>query len=52
MAVWCVVIVSVDVVNVSIGTANLSNATGNVCLVRIALTSGQSITALSIGVAA
>jgi hypothetical protein len=36
----------------TLGTANLSNATGNVCLVRIALTSGQSITALSIGVAA
>jgi len=34
----------------TLGTANLSNATGNVCLVRIALTSGQSITALSIGV--
>ena len=36
----------------TIGTANLSNATGNVCLVRIALTSGQSVTGLSIGVAA
>ena len=36
----------------TIGTANLSNATGNVCLIRIALTSGQSISALSIGVAA
>jgi hypothetical protein len=36
----------------TLGTANLSNATGNVCLVRIALTSGQSVTALSIGVAA
>ena len=36
----------------TIGTANLSNATGNVCLIRIALTSGQSVTGLSIGVAA
>ena len=36
----------------TLGTANLSNATGNVCLVRIALTSGQSISSLSIGVAA
>ena len=36
----------------TLGTANLSNANNNVCLVRIALTSGQSITALSIGVAA
>ena len=36
----------------TLGTANLSNATGNVCLIRIALTSGQSVTALSIGVAA
>ena len=35
----------------TLGTANLSNATGNVCLVRIALTSGQKVTALSIGVA-
>jgi len=30
----------------------MTNATGNVVLVRIALTSGQSVTALSIGVAA
>ena len=36
----------------TLGTANLSNATSNVCLIRIALTSGQSVTALSIGVAA
>jgi len=36
----------------TLGTANLSNATNNVCLIRIALTSGQSVTALSIGVAA
>ena len=33
----------------TLGTANLSNATGNVCLVRIALASGQSVSALSIG---
>ena len=33
----------------TLGTANLSNATNNVCLVRIALTSGQSISSLSIG---
>jgi hypothetical protein len=36
----------------TLGTANMSNATSNVVLVRIALTSGQSVTALSIGVAA
>ena len=28
----------------------MSNATGNVLLVRIALTSGQSISAISVGV--
>lgn len=33
------------------GTENMANATGNVSLVRIALTSGQSISSLSIGVA-
>jgi hypothetical protein len=33
----------------TLGTANLSNATNNVCLVRIALASGESISALSIG---
>jgi len=33
----------------TLGTANLSNATNNVCLVRIALASGQSVSALSIG---
>ena len=32
----------------TLGTENLSNATANVALVRIALTSGQSVTALSI----
>jgi hypothetical protein len=36
----------------TLGSENMSNATGNVVLVRIALTSGQSVTALSIGVAA
>ena len=35
----------------TLGSENLSNATGNVLLVRIALTSGQSITSLSIGAA-
>lgn len=35
----------------TLGTENGSNATGNVILVRIALTSGQSVTALSVGVA-
>mgnify|MGYP003320870624 FL=1 len=33
----------------TLGEENMSNATGNVVLVRIALTSGQSVTALSIG---
>ena len=33
----------------TLGTANLSNATNNVCLVRIALASGESISSLSIG---
>ena len=32
----------------TLGSENLSNATGNVCLIRIALTSGQSITSLNI----
>jgi hypothetical protein len=36
----------------TLGTENMSNAQDNVVLVRIALTSGQSVTALSIGVAA
>jgi len=36
----------------TLGSENMSNATGNVVLVRIALTSGQSITSLSIGAAA
>ena len=35
----------------TLGTENMANATGNVALVRIALTSGQSITSLGIGVA-
>jgi len=35
----------------TLGSENGSNATGNVILVRIALTSGQSVTALSVGVA-
>lgn len=32
----------------TLGSENLSNATGNVLLVRIALTSGQSVTSLSV----
>lgn len=32
----------------TLGSENLSNATSNVCLIRIALTSGQSITSLNI----
>ena len=32
----------------TLGTENMSNATGNVCLVRIALTSGQTVTTLGI----
>ena len=32
----------------TLGSENLSNATGNVALVRIALTSGQSVTSLSV----
>jgi len=35
----------------TLGSENGTNATGNVVLVRIALTSGQSVTALSVGVA-
>ena len=35
----------------TLGSENMSNATGNVVLIRIALTSGQSITSLSIGAA-
>ena len=35
----------------TLGTENMANATGNVALVRIALSSGQSISNLSIGVA-
>jgi len=36
----------------TLGSENMSNATGNVVLVRIALSSGQSISSLSIGAAA
>ena len=32
----------------TLGEENLSNATGNVVLIRIALDSGQSVTALSV----
>jgi hypothetical protein len=32
----------------TLGTENMSNATGNVCLVRIALVSGQTVTTLGI----
>ena len=32
----------------TLGEENLSNATGNVALIRIALSSGQSVTSLSI----
>ena len=35
----------------TLGSENMSNATGNVVLVRIALASNESVTALSIGVA-
>ena len=35
----------------TLGSENGTNATGNVILVRIALTTGQSVTALSVGVA-
>jgi len=35
----------------TLGSENMSNATSNVVLVRIALASGESISALSIGVA-
>jgi hypothetical protein len=35
----------------TLGSENMSNATGNVVLVRVALTSGQSISDISIGVA-
>ena len=36
----------------TLGAENMSNATGNVVLVRIALASGESVTAISVGVAA
>ena len=32
----------------NLGTNNMTNTTGNVCLVRLALTSGQSVTSFSI----
>jgi hypothetical protein len=35
----------------TLGSENMSNATGNVVLVRIALASGESVTGLSVGVA-
>ena len=35
--------------DITLGTASMSNSTGNVCLVRFKLESGDSITALSIG---
>ena len=35
----------------TLGSENMSNSTGNVVLVRIALASGQSVTAISVGVA-
>jgi len=35
----------------TLGSENMTNATGNVVLVRIALQSGESVTALSVGVA-
>ena len=35
----------------TLGTESMSNSTGNNCLVRILLNSGDSITALSVGVA-
>ena len=34
----------------TLGSENMSNATGNVLLVRIALNSGQSVSAISVGV--
>jgi hypothetical protein len=37
--------------DMTLGSENLSNATNNVCMVRIKLGAGQSITSLSIGVA-
>ena len=35
--------------DITLGTESMSNTTGNVCLVRFKLESGDSITALSIG---
>jgi hypothetical protein len=35
----------------TLGEENMSNATGNVVLVRIALASGETVSAVSIGVA-
>jgi hypothetical protein len=42
---------SSEVFTFTLGTESLANAVGNVCLVRIKLESGDSITALSVGVA-
>jgi hypothetical protein len=36
----------------TLGTENMTNATNQVVLVRLALASGQTVTALSVGVAA
>ena len=36
----------------TLGSENMSNSTGNVVIIRVALVSGQSVSALSIGVAA
>ena len=38
-----------DQYQMTLGTENMSNATGNVVLVRLALTSGQSVSSISIG---
>jgi hypothetical protein len=40
-----------EVFTFTLGTESLANAVGNNCLVRIKLESGDSITALSVGVA-
>jgi len=40
-----------EVFTFTLGTESLANAVGNVCLVRIKLESGDSVTALSVGVA-
>ena len=43
---------SAKVFTFTLGTESLANSTGNTCLVRIKLASGDSVTALSVGVAA